>query len=129
VGKGALANERVLAEGHAVLDSRPPNVQYADRLRDAQKAAREGKKNVWNPKEPLPESPAEFVKKAAEAEKHPDVPTLAEWREGCVIGNKKSKKFHVSGGRYYESSKESKNAVFFATKDDAIKAGYTESAR
>lgn len=128
-GKERLVNEVALAEGHAVLDSRPPNVQYADRLADAQKAAREGKKNVWNPKEPLPETPAEFARKEKEEEKTPDVPTLKEWKEGCVIGNKKTKKFHVPGGRYYDDAKGSKNAVYFATTGDAVKAGYVQAAR
>jgi len=32
-------------------------------------------------------------------------------------------------GRYYESSKSSKNAVFFRNEEDAKKAGYTKSLR
>jgi hypothetical protein len=36
-----------------------------------------------------------------------------------VIGNLRTKKYHVPGGRYYESSKASKKAVFFRTAEDA----------
>src|SRR5262249_40619582 len=54
---------------------------------------------------------------------------LPAFVEGRVIGNKDSKKYHLAGGRYYESSKTSKNAVFFRNEEDAKKAGYTKSAR
>jgi hypothetical protein len=126
-GQDQLVNELILAGGHAVLDTRVPNVKYVERLTAAQKAAREGKKNIWDEKEPLTESPAEYAKKAAE--KKPDVGALEKWEAGCVIGNKKTKKYHVVGGQYYESSKTSDNAVFFKTEDDAKKAGYEKSAR
>lgn len=126
-GKEQLVNELILAGGHAVLDTRVPNVKYVERLTAAQKAAREGKKNIWDEKEPLTETPTEYAKKAAE--KKPDVATLEKWEAGCVIGNKKTKKYHVVGGQYYDSSKTSDNAVFFKTEDDAKKAGYEKSAR
>jgi endonuclease G len=58
-----------------------------------------------------------------------EVQTLAAFKEGCVIGNKATKKYHLPGGRYYESSKTSKNAVFFRTEADAKKAGYEASKR
>jgi hypothetical protein len=58
-----------------------------------------------------------------------EVQTLARFVEGCVIGNKATKKYHVPGGRYYESSKSSKNAVFFKNAKDAEKAGYEASKR
>ena len=126
-GKEQLVNEAVLAGGHAVLETRAPNVKYVERLTAAQKAAREAKKNIWDEREPLTETPAEYAKKAAD--KKPDVATLEKWVEGCVIGNKKSKKYHVTGGQYYNSSKDSPNAVFFKTEEDAKKAGYEKSAR
>jgi hypothetical protein len=54
---------------------------------------------------------------------------LPAFKEGCVIGNSKSKKYHVPGGGSYNTMKTSKNAVFFATAEDAKKAGYTQAAR
>lgn len=125
-GGPVLANEAVLVGGHAVLDTRPPNVQYSDRLRDAQRAAREAGRNIWDVKEPLPEAPAEYAGKAKEAKA--EVATLAAWREGCVVGNRKSKKYHPPGGKGYADAKGSKNAVFFADEDDK-KAGYEKAAR
>jgi hypothetical protein len=58
-----------------------------------------------------------------------EVQALPAFKEGCVIGNKATKKYHVPGGRYYESSKSSKNAVFFRNAKDAEKAGYEVSKR
>lgn len=52
---------------------------------------------------------------------------LSAFREGCVIGNRKSKKYHLPGDRYYNKEKDSKNAAFFATAEDAKGAGYTLS--
>jgi hypothetical protein len=54
---------------------------------------------------------------------------LAAFEEGCVIGNRRTKKYHVLGGRGYDRAKTSKNAVFFKTAEDAKKAGYTQAAR
>lgn len=42
-----LVNESLLAEGYAVLYTRPPNVRYSRRLIAAQASAREKKKGLW----------------------------------------------------------------------------------
>ena len=42
-----LVNERMLAEGWAMLYTLPPNVRYVDRLRDAAQAAREARAGFW----------------------------------------------------------------------------------
>ena len=55
--------------------------------------------------------------------------TLPAFEEGCVIGNRKSKKYHSPGGRGYAAAKFSKNAVFFKTAADAKAAGYTPVKR
>jgi micrococcal nuclease len=128
-----LMNEDMLAAGHAVLATQPPNVKYVERLQEAQRTAREGKKNIWNPDEPLPEEPAKFVatKQKIEDERK-EIETdlrLPAFVEGCVVANKATKKYHLPGGRYYESSKESKNAIFFKNAEDARKAGYEPSSR
>jgi hypothetical protein len=54
---------------------------------------------------------------------------LREFVKGCVVGNRQTKKYHVPGGRYYESGIKSKHAVFFRTAADAEKAGYTAAKR
>jgi micrococcal nuclease len=128
-----LVNEMVLRSGNAVLDTRAPNVKYVERLQAAATEAREKGRGVWDAAAPLPEPPGKFVarKQAAEAErKETEVSVaLAKFEPGCVIGNTKSKKYHLPGGRYYESSKDSKNAVFFLNAEDARAAGYTPAAR
>jgi len=125
-----LVNEVVLAQGNAVLETRVPNVKYVDRLTAAQKAAREAGKNIWDAVEPLTESPAEYAKNAAAgATGTPLAGTLEKWEEGCIVGNKKSKKYHVPTGQYYKTAKTSENAVFFKTEADAKTAGYEASAR
>jgi hypothetical protein len=55
--------------------------------------------------------------------------TLPAFELGCIIGNRRSKKYHLPGGASYERARESKNAVFFRTAQDAEKAGYTPAAR
>jgi endonuclease YncB( thermonuclease family) len=131
-----LVNEEVLRAGHAVGVTRVPNVKYAERLRAAAAEARTAGRGIWNPAEPLPEEPSKFV--PTPVAKQPTMPkpkpaapagVLAEWRDGCVIGNKDGKKYHVPGGRYYDKMKSSSQAVFFATREDAEKAGYTASAK
>lgn len=42
-----LVNERMLAEGWAMLYTLPPNVRYVDRLRDAERSAREARAGFW----------------------------------------------------------------------------------
>ena len=129
-GGDELLNELLLKEGHAVLDTRVPNVNHVDRLREAHRIAREGEFGVWNPDDSLPESPAEFeARAAAAAAKGSDVPTLAEFQPGCIVANRKTKKYHAPGGRYYKSGQVSKNAVFFVDEATAVKAGYVKSVR
>jgi endonuclease YncB( thermonuclease family) len=126
-----LLNEEVLRQGHAVLDTQPPNIKYVERLQAAQREAREKQRSIWDAKDPLPEPPGRFSakKEAAKEERKlkEEELSIPKFEEGCVIGNRKSKKFHLPGSRYYESSKTSTNAIFFKTKEDAIKAGYTQA--
>ncbi|VTS03730.1 thermonuclease family protein [Tuwongella immobilis] len=128
-----LLNEELLAAGHGVLVTNPPNVQYVDRLRVAQKVAREKQLGIWDANEPLTESPSAFratQQQAVESQQSTQQQlAIPAWVEGCVIGNRKSKVFHKPGGRYYESTKMSANAIFFKTADDAIQAGYKPASR
>ncbi|WP_294797129.1 copper amine oxidase N-terminal domain-containing protein [uncultured Fenollaria sp.] len=48
--------------------------------------------------------------------------------DGRIIGNIKSKIYHVPGGANYEKV-SLKNAVFFNTEDEAIKAGYRKAKK
>lgn len=42
-----LVNEQMLAGGWAMLYTLPPNVRYVDRLRDAERTAREARVGFW----------------------------------------------------------------------------------
>jgi hypothetical protein len=105
--------------GYTFFSELPPDVakELKATNKDA-KAAPEKKPEVEPGKDPK-EPPATGGKGG----------TLPAFKEGCVIGNSKSKKFHVPGGGSYNIMKTSKNAVFFATAEDAKKAGYTQAAR
>jgi hypothetical protein len=54
---------------------------------------------------------------------------LPAFREGCIVANRRSKVYHLPGGRYYEKGKDSKDAVFFKSAKDAEAAGYRASKR
>lgn len=128
-----LLNEEMLRAGHAILETRAPNVKHVDRFTAAQREAREKQRGVWDPDEPLPEPPGKFAaKKHASDEKRQETEdslALDGWVPGCIIGNSDTKKYHKPGGQYYETSKKSKHAVFFRDAEDAEKAGYKASAK
>lgn len=128
-----LLNEEVLRAGHAVLATQVPNVKYVERLQAAQRFARENNAGIWNPKEPLTESPEQYRENhqtiAEENAAKIDALKLPRFQPGCVIGNRKSRKYHVPGGKHYEDAKESKHAIFFKSAKDAEAAGFTASVK
>jgi micrococcal nuclease len=128
-----LVNEEIIRNGHAVLDTRPPNVRYVEKLQAAQKIARESNLGIWNPADPLPESPQAW-RDDLQANKHEhkaeiDALKLPGFVSGCLIGNSKSKKYHTPGSKEYDRAKDSKYAVFFKNAQDAAAAGYTASSK
>src|SRR5262249_49196077 len=118
-----LLNEELLRAGHALLATAPPNVKYVERLQKAQAEARGRGPEIGSRDEPLPEPPSKFVARRQEEQKEQQaregLHNLPAFVPGCVIGNLKSKKYHLPGGRYYESSKTSKNAIFFPSEEAA----------
>ncbi len=44
---GDLANERIVADGYAVVATFPPNVKYVDHFRAAERLARERSRGLW----------------------------------------------------------------------------------
>lgn len=44
---GGLFNERIVADGYAVVATFPPNVKYVDRLLAAQRVARDDGRGLW----------------------------------------------------------------------------------
>ncbi|MBF2015738.1 MAG: thermonuclease family protein [Rivularia sp. T60_A2020_040] len=55
-----LINELLVKEGHALFESRSPNHKYDSRLERAQHWSRLMGEGIWNPKDPMRLSPAEF---------------------------------------------------------------------
>ncbi|MGB3237598.1 MAG: thermonuclease family protein [Geitlerinemataceae cyanobacterium] len=55
-----LANEQLVATGHALAMPRSPNVKYQEQLQRAQESARLMGKGIWNPDNPLRQTPTEF---------------------------------------------------------------------
>ncbi len=55
-------NERMLADGYAVLFTFTPNTKYVDLFRKAQRNARDNKSGIWRP-DGLKERPTEYKKK------------------------------------------------------------------
>lgn len=58
---GEMLNERMLRDGYALLFTIQPNSRYVDRLRKAQRAARDEKRGIWGP-DGLTESPRDYKK-------------------------------------------------------------------
>ncbi|MGC9502499.1 thermonuclease family protein [Baaleninema sp.] len=57
---GQLINERSIARGHALFVSRPPNLKYDRRLQPARDRARILGLGIWNPDNPMRQTPSEF---------------------------------------------------------------------
>lgn len=55
-----LANEQLVAAGYALAMPRSPNVKYQEKLQRAQESARLMGRGIWNPENPLRQTPAEF---------------------------------------------------------------------
>lgn len=128
-----LLNEEMVKQGLALLATAPPNVKYVERFQQAQTVAREAKKGIWNPDNPLTQSPSDFRAgkrevSVAKAENEAQY-ELPEFVEGCVVGNRLTKKYHIPSGRFYQQAKESRSHVYFRTPEDAEKAGYQRSKR
>jgi micrococcal nuclease len=58
---GEMLNERMVRDGYAVLFTIQPNSKYADRLRKAQRIARDEKRGIWGP-DGLKQTPLDYKK-------------------------------------------------------------------
>ncbi len=55
-----LVNEYLVQQGVVIVSAKPPNHKYDTRLARAQEWARLQEQGIWNPKQPLTMTPAEF---------------------------------------------------------------------
>lgn len=58
--QGILVNEALVKSGYALAIARSPNQKYTERLERAQEYARIMGYGIWNPKQPMRVTPAEF---------------------------------------------------------------------
>lgn len=61
-----LLNEAMLKAGYGLAVSRAPNLRYRDRLNHAQSYARVMGQGIWDPRNPMRQTPAEFRRQAAQ---------------------------------------------------------------
>lgn len=55
-----LVNEKLVEEGLVMVDVRSPNLKYEQRLNNAQQTARILGRGIWNPQNPMRQTPEEF---------------------------------------------------------------------
>jgi micrococcal nuclease len=55
-----LLNEQLVKEGYALVVARSPNTKYQQRLANAQEWARIMGRGIWNPENPMRQTPTEF---------------------------------------------------------------------
>jgi len=96
---GSLFNAELIKRGYARVIA-PPNFRHHDEFRNYQQEAVVAGRGIW----------------AAETEK-----------VGKIIGNRKSKIYHLPGQANYEIAE--KNRVYFDSEEEAKKAGYRRAKR
>lgn len=104
---GTLFNRELIRQGYARAYTRFP-FRYQEEFRLAQREARAAGRGLW-------------VRQKRPA-------TSAQPPEGKIIGNRRSKVFHVPGQANYGRVSE-ENRVYFETEEEALKAGYRRAKR
>jgi micrococcal nuclease len=104
---GTLFNRDLVRLGYARAYTRFP-FRYQEEFRLAQIEARNAGRGLW-------------VRQKREA-------TSAHPLEGKIIGNRRSKVFHVAGQESYGRVSE-ENRVYFDTEEEAVRAGYRRAKR
>ena len=108
---GVFVNALLVAEGYARESPYPPNLKFADLFRELERKARAARKGIWS------RLPAKRGRSGP--------PPLGP----SVIGNRKTRVYHLPGGRYYEWMLRSKHREDFSSEKDAIRKNYTKSKR
>jgi micrococcal nuclease len=98
---GTFVNQAMVGQGYAYVLPRKPNLKYDRVLLQAQRNAMSAKRGIWlNWKE----------------------------KEGEILGNKKSRRFHLKTCPYGKKIKH-QNRIFFAGSRDAFWAGFAPCKR
>ena len=142
-----MFNSYLVRDGYAVVAQFPPDIKYVEVLKTFEAYARENNLGLYG----VPITVGAEAKGTTEAVKDTTTPVNApkaeakedkenknintqtnknnskepayKYANGRIIGNKKRKIYHVPTGRDYKKV-HLKNAVFFDTEEEAIKAGY-----
>jgi len=120
--EGTFFNQELVRQGYARVYTRSP-FRYLDQFLVYQEEARQAGLGLWiqertyeRTKRPIPPSTAPSI---SVPPREPPSPATA----GKIIGNVRSKIYHLPGQPYYDQISE-KNRVYFDTEEKAIQAGY-----
>ena len=131
-----FVNREMILSGNAFFYPGPLRGKYVDELREAEEAAREKGRGVWDKRNGLKESPQEFRRRTQRDEslfskfwdslrgkgKKP-APREYSVPPGKVVANKRSMLYHPPGSP--EAVRVNpKNRVFFDSPEEAEKAGF-----
>lgn len=144
-----MFNSYLLRDGYAVVAQFPPDIKYVEIFKTFEAYARNNNFGLYGvpisvgnelteaPKEdPQAEALTEEDKKEEEnnnilkntPKKNNSKELAYKYANGRIIGNKNSMKYHMPYGRDYKKV-YLKNAVFFDTEEEAIKAGYVRAKK
>lgn len=144
-----MFNSYLLRDGYAVVAQFPPDIKYVEIFKTFETYARNNNFGLYGvpisvgnelteaPKEdPQAEALTEEDKKEEEnnnilkntPKKNNSKELAYKYANGRIIGNKNSMKYHMPYGRDYKKV-YLKNAVFFDTEEEAIKAGYVRAKK
>jgi micrococcal nuclease len=107
--EGEFINALLVSEGFARAVPYPPNLKYADLFRKIERRAKAGRKGIWS------RFPG---KKNAFPENRP-----------LVIGNQKSRIYHILGGTHFNRMRRSQNRVEFSSEKEAKQRGFKKARR
>ena len=104
---GSLFNTELIKRGYARVTA-PSSFRYYDEFHNYEREAVADSRGIWTTKVKNIRFPSEKV--------------------GKIIGNLKSKIYHLPGQTNYEKGKE-ENWVYFDSEEEAIRAGYRKAKR
>lgn len=129
-----MYNAILVKEGYAYVYIYQPDIRYNDFFRTLQTHARENKIGLWadpsQTKEDKSKSTLANKTKQVQSKKSTSVEvnsdTDVSQNTGKIKGNKKTKVYHLPGGKSYDTIKE-KNVIYFNNEKEAQEAGYRKA--
>ena len=106
---GNLLNALLVSQGYARASPYPPNLKYRELFRELERKARARRKGMWS--------------------RGPQDKRARESRRPPVLGNRKTRVYHLPGGLYYDLMLRSKYRKDFTSESEAIQKKYQKSLR